>query len=167
MSLLLSVVFICGCDSKNPVNFLNYQTYPFEAHGTLTFDKKSYKVSVTVKKQNDIRLEFLSPESISGIVLELDDGKASVKSENIDEMLDDGGYSQSLGVFLAAEMFSIPAESFHGVSIVSENGISYNKAEYRTKSGRVYLYIQNGLSFPDRISAELNGRCFEFLFMNE
>ena len=165
--ILTFTLSLVSCKENSKVNYLSYQAYPFDAHGILTFDGTEYEVFVTVQRAGDIILKFVKPEALSNMIFELNEGKVTVKTGNVTQTLNDGGYSASEGILLAAQLFSISGKSFSGAGIITENGVKYNVAEYKVKNGNVSVYIQNGLSFPEKLKATLNGHEFTFLFMNE
>lgn len=158
---------LASCKENNKINYLSYQAYPFDAHGILTFDGTEYEVLVTVQRAGDIILQFIKPQALSDMVFELNEGKVIVKSGDVTQTVNDGGYSASDGILLASQLFSLSGKNFSDAGIVSENGVKYSFAEYKVPNGTVSVFIQNGLSSPEKIKATLNGHEFTFVFMNE
>ena len=58
-------------------------------------------------------------------------------------------------------------DSFLGASVISEDGVKYSRADYRTPAGDVSVFVQPGNSVPTKLTASLNGHVFSFIFMNE
>ena len=167
IALILLCLLFSSCHSQDKINFLSYQAYPFDAHGILTYDGKEYEVLVSVQKAGDILLQILQPENLAGMVFEQKDGSVTVKTGDLSLPIDDGGYSAADGILLCSHMYSLSGNTFSEAGVITENGVKYSYAEYSVSCGTVTVYIQNGLSSPEKIAASLNGHEFLFVFMNE
>ena len=169
--VLLAVLclFSCltSCGTTDRINFLSYQTYPFHARGLLTFDESEYEVLVTVHRAGDLILQIVSPQRLSGTVLELCEGEATLSFDDIVIPLADGGYAAKEGLLLAAEFFSLSGNSYAGAGISEENGVRYSYATYTVPSGQVTVYLSQEKDQPVFLVAELNRHRFRFQFMNE
>ena len=165
--ILLLTFYLIGCKSNEKINFLNYQSYPLKAHGLLTYDGVEYETRVTVKQKDDITLEIIKPAELSGMSFILENGNVTVKSEDFCQTVSDGEYAASEGILLVAKMFSLSGDSLSGSEIINENGIRYCRSEYSVPRGSVFVYIQDGLSSPEKLTATIGGHDFLFLFMNE
>ena len=177
MRKLLTVLFlipicaaVCGCGGKN-CRDINYQKYPLDVSGVLTYDGNEYSVDVSVPESGDIEITVLLPERLKGAAFSLRDGICSFNFAGVGSELDDGGYSASSGILLSAEMFALTADAFAGSEVITENGVRYCAAEYKVDSehasGTVRVFTQSGLSFPEKITAELNGHSLSFVFAKE
>ncbi len=163
---LLLLLLLPSCRIKNKVNFLSYQVYPFQAKGKLFYDGREYGVDLAVERAGDLTLTVLSPELLAGTVFERKAGAVTVRSGELCLPIEDGGYAAAEGILLAAEMFFLESNSFSGADVVTENGVCYSRAAYTAPSGVVTVYIQKGLSFPEKITATLNGHEFLFFFLD-
>lgn len=161
------LLILSSCEKNDKINFLGHQAYPFEAYGKLTFDGKEYEALVSVKKRGDVILQIVKPENLKGVVFELSDGEVFVKTSGLTQQINDGGYAAKEGILLSANMFSLSGDNLLDVQIVSENNVNYNRAEYAVSCGTVNVFVQNGLEAPEKLTANLNGHVFSFVFMNE
>ena len=172
-NLIMMVVFAVvtvisfGCKKSDNMNYLDYQTYPFEANGTLTYDGTKYSVSVSAQKSGDLEIKVKEPTELCGMTFSIIDGKVSISDGKITEEINDDGYSAENGILLSRNMFSIPSGALSGAETTEKNGIKYSKAIYTLPTGEVIVYTQTGLSSPDMIEAKLNGHEFSFVFVNE
>ncbi len=164
--MLLCLSFV-SCRTNNKINFLSYQAYPFDAHGILTYDGAEYEVLITVQRAGDVILQIIKPDILSDTVFELNGGEVIVKAGELTQTINDGGYSASDGILLSAYMFSLSGNNFSKAGIITEAGVKYSYAEYAVPCGSVTVFIQNGLSSPEKLTATLNGHEFSFVFMNE
>ncbi len=165
------IILFCGsfvsCRTNDKINYLSYQAYPFDAHGILTYDGAEYEVLVTVQRAGDVILQIIKPEILSDTVFELNDGEVTVRTGELTQTINDGGYAASDGILLSAHMFSLSGNNFSKAGIVTVEGVRYSYAEYAVSCGSVTVFIQNGLSSPEKLTATLNGHEFSFVFMNE
>ena len=165
LALLLLTTTACGTTDR--INYLSYQTYPYDTHGLLTYDDTEYEVLVSVQKAGDILLQIIRPTALTGTVFELRDGKTILSYGSLTEEAEDGGYAAEQGILLAARMFSLSGSDFVKAGVITESGNQYSYAAYAVEGGTVTVYLQDGLSTPDHLSAELNGHSLSFRFMNE
>lgn len=165
--LIALLLLLSGCGKARTDNYLSYQNYPLEAQGTLSLDDHSYEVRLSVTQAGELRLEFLSPSSIAGLVMEKRGGECFLSYGSIEESVTADGYLGTHGVLLAASMFSLTAESYDGAGVTTEAGIRYSYADYRVEEGSVRVLFAASETMPCRIDATLNGRRFSFEFVNE
>ena len=118
-------------------------------------------------KAGDLSLAIAGDGRLGGVELTLKDGQASHSCRGLTLPVEDGGYAAAHGLFLAARIFSLSAGDYAGAGVTEENGISYSYAIFRVPEGTVTVWVQKGLSEPDRITASLNGHSFLFQFVNE
>lgn len=168
---LLCLITVCflfgGCSAARSDNTLSYQQYPLEATGTLFYDEHSYEVSLRAEKAGDLRLTFVSPASIQGLVIEKRDGVATISYEGIEQAFGEDSYLCEQGVLLAAAMFSLTSDDYSGAGVVTEGESKLSYADFTLPSGAVRVLFAEGESRPCRIDATLNGHRFSFTFMNE
>ncbi len=168
LAIFLVLIFLLSsCKKNDKINFLSYQAYPFSAHGILLYDGNEYEVSVLVEKAGDLSLTVIRPELIANTVFTLKDGAVSVTFGDITQTVEDGGYSASEGILLSSHMFSLSSEDFSSAGVTSEDGVKFSYAEYEVSCGNVRVYVQNGFSSPEKLTASLRGHEFSFVFMNE
>ncbi len=165
--LLIFILTLVGCKSNERINFLNYQSYPFKAHGVLTYDGTEYETNITVEQMGGIALEIIKPAELSGMSFIYENGSVTVKTEDFCQTVSDGEYAASEGILLAAKMFSLSGDCLSGSEIINENGVRYCKSEYTVPRGSVFVYIQEGLTSPEKLTATIGGHDFSFVFMNE
>lgn len=170
--LLVSLVVLLplslfGCQKADHFHHLTYQEYPLDARGILTYDDQSYEVLLTVAKAGDLKLQILTPERVAGMILELSDGKAFLRFDQITAELGPEAYAAKEGILLAAQMFSLSSKSYNGAGVITQNNLRYSYAKYEVKDGSVTVFIPDGSSMPDHMTAELNGHTFVFQFVNE
>ena len=165
--ILILAFYLIGCRSNEKINFLNYQSYPFKAHGILTYDGVEYEAKITVKQKDDITIEIIKPAELSGMSFILENGSVTVKSDDFSQTVSDGEYAASEGILLVSKMFSLSGDSLSGSEIINENGVRYCRSEYTVPRGSVFVYIQDGLSSPEKLTANIGGHSFSFIFMNE
>lgn len=159
---LVLIIAVSGCNKEDTINYLDYQTYPFEANGVLTYDGKDYSVEVKSGKSGDLELKVNTPSELSGVVFSITGGNVKVG----DEQINDGGYSANNGILLSNEMFSLSSGSLSGAGTKEDKGVTYSYAVYTAPHGEVTVYTQTGLKYPERIEAVLNGHNFKFVFKN-
>lgn len=164
--VLLSLVLFTSCGGGGRINYLSHQTYPFETRGVLEYDGHRYIAGITVQKAGDIEIEISEPEVIAGTVFSLSDGKVSVSYGGITAEISDS-YPATDGILLSRHMFSLTGDCFLGASVISEDGVKYSRADYRTPAGDVSIFVQPGSNSPTKLTATLNGHVFSFIFMNE
>lgn len=165
---VLCFLLCCCAGTSGNCRDINYQKYPLNMRGLLTYDENEYTVDISVEKSGDIEITVLLPERLKGAVFSLRDGICSFDFAGVGSRIDDGGYSAAQGIYLSAAMFSLSADQFSGSEIVTDNGVRYSSAEYRINTdlvaGSVRIFTQRGLDFPDMIKAELNGHVLSFVF---
>lgn len=164
---LFLTLFLAACRPNEKINFLSYQAYPFSARGLLTFDNAEYEVLVTVPRAGDLRLQLAAPKLLKGTVLTLEDETVTVSVGDLTQTVRDGGYAASDGILLAARMFSLTGNNFSDAGVTTEDNVRYSYAEYQVEGGSVRVFIREGCSAPEKLTATLNGHDFSFLFMNE
>lgn len=167
VGLALTLLLLAACGTTDRINYLSHQTYPYDAHGVLSYDGEDYEVLVSVQKAGDVLLQIVTPAPLAGAVFELRDGKAVLSFGDVSRELADGGYAAEQGILLAARMFSLSGSDYTGAGVTTEAGTKYSYATYTVEGGTVTVYLQKGLSTPDRLTAELNGHTLSFRFMNE
>ena len=166
--LLILILFLLpSCGTTDRINYLSYQSYPFNTHGLLSFDGTEYEILVTVRQAGDLRLQIVKPERLTGTVLSLSDGTTTLTYDSVTTVLNDGGYTTREGLLLASAIFSLSGNSYAGAGVTTEKGIKYSYASYTLPEGTVTVYMQSGLDRPDKIAATLNGHTLLFRFMNE
>lgn len=164
--ILLSLLLFTSCGGGGSTNYLSHQTYPLVARGVLEYDGHRYTVGITVSEAEEIKIEISEPEIIAGTVFSLSGGKASVSYGGITADIADS-YPSTDGILLLRYMFSLTGDCFLGASVISEDGVKYSRADYRTPAGDVSVFVQPGNSAPTKLTASLNGHVFSFIFMNE
>ncbi len=167
LGLALLILIVTACGTTDRINYLSHQTYPYEAHGILTYDGEEYEVLVSVQKAGNILMQIIRPTILAGAVFELRDGEVILSCGSLTVEQEDGGYSAEQGILLAARMFSLSGKNYSGAGVVNEQGTKYSYATYTVTGGTVTVYLQDGLSTPDRLTADLNGHTLSFRFMNE
>jgi len=165
LALLLLAVTACGTTDR--INYLSHQTYPYEAKGVLTYDDEEYEVLISVQKAGDILLQIIRPTVLAGAVFELRDGEAILSCGSLTAEQEVAGFSAEQGILLAARMFSLSGSDYTGAGVLNEQGTKYSYATYTVAGGTVTVYLQDGISTPDRLTANLNGHTLSFRFMNE
>ncbi len=165
--LILLLFLLSACGTTDRINYLSHQTYPYDAHGILTYDEEEYEVLISVQRADDILIQILRPTVLAGAVFELRNGNVILSCNNLTEEWQDGGYAAEQGLLLAARMFSLSGSDYVGAGVVTEGESTYSYAEYSVEGGIVTVFLQKGLTSPDHITAVLNGHTFSFRFMNE
>ena len=165
LALLLLTVTACGTTDR--INYLSHQTYPYETHGILTYDGEDYEVLISVRKAGDILMQIIRPTLLAGSVFELRDGETILSCGSLTAEQEDGGYCAEQGILLAARMFSLSGNDYSSAGVINEQGTKYSYATYTVTGGTVTVYLQDSLSTPDRLTANLNGHTLSFRFMNE
>ncbi len=167
LTLTLCLLLLSACGTTNKINYLSHQSYPYDAHGTLTYDGEDYEVLVTVRKAGDLLLQVIRPSVLAGAVFELRDGSVLVSCGTLTEEWEDGGYAAEQGLLLAARMFSLSGEDYSGAGVKTLEGERYSYATYTVEGGTVTLLFADGTASPHRMEATLNGHTLCFQFMNE
>ena len=141
--------------------------YPINVHAYIKFDGTDYEADISVSDENDILISFSAPESMKNTALEMTDGQCYLHVSGIKIPISDGGYASDNGLFLARHIFSLSQRSYSDAEVVKVSGVEYCVENYDTGYGRISAYFSDGESFPDRISAYLNGHELEIIIVNE
>ena len=163
---LILVLLSASCAGNRQMNYLSHQTYPLEVRGVLEYDGHRYTADINIPRAGDITVSVIEPEVIAGTVFSLSGGAVSISYGDIRAEITDS-YPATDGILLARYMFSLTGDCFLGASVVSEDGVKYSRADYRTDAGNVSVFVQSGSEAPTKLTGELNGHVFSFIFMNE
>lgn len=166
LNFLIFVILLTSCAGNREMNYLSHQTYPFEVRGVLEYDGHRYKADINIPQAGDITVSVLEPEVIAGTVFSLSGGTVSISYGDIRAEIADS-YPATDGILLARHLFSLTGDCFLGASVISEDGVKYSRADYRTDAGNVSVFVQPGSETPTKLTASLNGHVFSFIFMNE
>lgn len=164
--ILVTILLLTACSNSGSMGYLSHQSYPLEVYGVLEYDGSRFYVKVAMPRSEDIEILISEPEEIAGTVLCLIGGEISVRSGEVSVKLSDT-YPATDGILLLRYMLSLSGDSFLGAQAVSEGGVKYSRADYRTSAGEVSLYVQLGDNSPTRLTGELNGHSLSFIFVNE
>lgn len=164
--ILTALLLLASCADGGKMNYLSHQVYPFVTHGVLEYDGNRYTVGISVPQAGDIDVSISEPEAIAGTVFSLSGGTVSISYGDIRAEIADS-YPATDGILLARYLFSLTGDCFLGASVVTEDGVKYSRADYRTYAGNVSVYVQPGDKSPTKLTGELNGHVFSFIFMNE
>lgn len=160
-------VIVTACGVTPNINYLSYQSYPFEAEGVLVYDGTEYGVTVRAEREGQLTLAFCSPARIKGLELSLADGEVSFGYDGRTVTWEDGGYALKEGILLSSRLFSISFRSYASSEVKTVGGVRYQVVRYQVEEGDIAVYFQEKLTTPERIEATLNGHRFEFRFVNE
>lgn len=165
--MLAFVIIFPSCKNETSKSHLDFLKYPLTVHGTISFNGKDYEADIYCSGKDNIKVTFSSPEIIKDAIIEYKNGESYLYYKDISLPIADGGYSAEKGILLLRHVFSVTNDRYINADIITENGIKYCVENYESDVGEVSIYFRNDSSFPDKISASLNGQSFYFTFVNE
>ena len=150
--ILLGSALLFSCCAAPDMPNLSYQQKPFRAHISWNTDNITVSAVLTSIPSQDLTLEFISPDSLSGI-------KIAKSGENICVSLGDMKINapHALAWLKIADFFNIDATVTES-SVTELDGVRLNYIKARADQGEEYsLFLFPSSGLPRRICGQLEG----------
>lgn len=158
-----AVILTSSCtNTPKGGNLLEYQDCKLDIIGNFTVGDESFRASLCLEgteydgngrmMSRDAKLTILDNSIISGVSIEIIDGKGYISAGEIripvdsDELLS--------GVNKVVSLFCISADCYHHTENSERNGVSCFVAYYRKDSSEVRVYIDSDRLLPVFIEAD-------------
>lgn len=148
--LILSAIqsMLSSCERRKETNSLDYQKYPINIYGKLTYDKKEYIISANIKDEKNISIIFDSPFEMEGVEFLLSDGMPEIAYGDIKIPINDTDYILSNSILSLIKIFSLDQERISDISLEEINGVTYNISKYSYDGYKVSVYTLKGNPTP-------------------
>lgn len=157
--VLVFVLLSVGCSQKKD-DYLAFQKDGFETEATMDVNGERYTVSIKKKNRGVYRLEFTSPEAISGVVIEKNGDKVTYSVGSVHIPIEE----KSNAVALAFGLLDLREKDLVSATADDIGGVKVNRMVFENASGSSELCVSTESGLPLLIEAELYGNSIRLSF---
>lgn len=168
--IILVIIFLFAClssCSKRAPDYLEYQSYPFTAKGTITYGDSKADVTVTLKEENPpnsiyIRngsISFTSPAELSEVTVEFSNDGTFISSGDVSIPI----YAETLKApNIISSLFSFEHSDIYGVTTKVGDAGTFDVIEVKNELLSAKIHIDHDTFLPTKIIADIDSGSLTF-----